>query len=226
MPDAGLYAFCRLDSATGPASRISASAFFCLASVPVMSASPEMSVVRFARLDRTNEATSPRATARFFRASASSPRSAASWSATLARSVLNERTWESLVARAVVKICRFRTVENRSPRPSDRVPIARDRSVRVWLILPPSPSRLSAPTASSRDRAPVLFAPSGPSATSRSLRLEKIRSSSTGTAVSASLIRAPSASRGPFVYTGVSWTYRSLTTDGDTTTALASAGTE
>jgi hypothetical protein len=66
----------------------------------------------------------------------------------------------------------------------------------------------------------------GPSATSRSLRLEKIRSSSTGTAVSASCIRAPSARRGPFVYTGVSWTYRSLTTDGDTTTALASAGTE
>ena len=64
-------------------------ASFCFASVPVMSARPSMSVVRFFRFSFTKEATSLSATARFFMASASSSRSAASWSATLARSLLN-----------------------------------------------------------------------------------------------------------------------------------------
>ncbi len=50
-------------------------------------------------------------------------------------------------------------------------------------------------------------------------------SSSTGVAVRSTGSFVPSASAGPPEYTGASCTYRSLTTDGGTITATASAGT-
>jgi hypothetical protein len=95
----------------------------------------------------------------------------------------------------------------------------------VSLTALPLPRRLSAPVSSSSDSAPAEFAPSGPSAVTSVSRLAYSSSSSTGVAVRDSGMTAPSASRGPSCARPVSWTYRSATTLGATTTAFVSAAT-
>ena len=115
-----------------------------------------------ARLSLTNVETSFSAMARFFSAAERSSRSPSSWTETLARSLLSRRTCSSLVASIEVRLCRFLTVPNRSPRPPDSVSSALDRSRFMSWRFWPWPSRLAAPVSSRREREPSLLAPSGP----------------------------------------------------------------
>ena len=125
-----------------------------------------------ALLSLTNVVTSPSATERFLRAAASSSLSPLSIVDTSDSDSLKARTVESFWARVQMNSSSCAAEPNSSSLLSSRVCESWLKSEIVWLNCSPWPPKLSAVTSRRSVRAPFLLAPSGPSATLRSLRLE------------------------------------------------------